>query len=505
MIMRIGVASEVIVIVGVAVMTVVVVGVPVMVVGVPVPVMVLSVPVMVVSVPVPMMVVGVPVMVVPVMVMTVPVMVMRVAIIHVKLGSSITCHFLKHQSTAEEMNEQEGKALGLLRFLRGSHFIRGLLSLLPVQRLDNALFAKVHVTPSPPSEAVLQVCIREEGVVTQSALRKEQEAAVRGVIPFWPSAGIGSERRLPLPSASWKKDTPSEPKPGGKRPRSDRYPVTWRGTEFPFEGRSAPPSSSSSPDLPRTAPDSEQTWREGRRVPLGRLPLPLEEATPERPRQGAPRPRRRVYIGNQAARWGLVKAELGWLSDEEVARVLLDVFIEKQMHQPGPSRTIQEADLDEAADINRDSAKEDNEQADLDSVPSLSVGSESTVTLSHPSSIGSIEDETDSSLFSAAGSASDSVSKYLVTASGRGERQSLPSPRAKTEPAEWESDSEGRAFSHRDPESKEAKNTGTDLAVLSESRAEGPARQRHSDGDIIRICVGEDGGTAYPEIKIGRS
>ncbi|XP_043533884.1 uncharacterized protein LOC122541314 [Chiloscyllium plagiosum] len=331
---------------------------------------------------------------------------------------------------------------------------------------------------------MLQVCIREEGVVTQSALRKEQEAAVRGVIPFWPSAGIGTERKLPLPSASWKKDTPSESKPGGKRPRSDR---------------SAPPSSSSSPDLPRTEPDSEQTWREGGRVPLGRLLLPLEEATRERPRRGAPHPRRRVCIGSQAARWGLVKAELGWPSDEEVARVLLDVFIEKQMHQPGPSRTVQEADLDEAADTNRDSAKEDNEQADLDSVPSLSVGSESTVTLSHPSSIGSIEDETDSSLFSDAGSASDGISKYPVTA-----RPSFPSPRAKTEPAEWESDSEGRAFSHRDPESKEAKNTGTDLAVPSEPRAEGPERQQPSDGDIIRICVGEDGGTAYPEIKIER-
>ncbi|XP_060706677.1 uncharacterized protein LOC132832612 [Hemiscyllium ocellatum] len=348
-------------------------------------------------------------------------------------------------------------------------------------------FAKAHVTPSPPSEAVLQVCIREEGVVTQSALRKEQEAAVRGVIPFWPSAGIGTERRLPLPSASWKKDTPSESKPGGKRPRSDR---------------SAPPSSSSSPELPRTAPDSEQTWRGGGRVPLARLPLPLEEATPERPRRGARHPRRRVYVGNQAARWGLVKAELGWPSDEEVARVLLDVFIEKQMHQPGPSRAVQEADLDEAADVNRDSAKEDNGQAELDSVPSLSVGSESTVTLSHPSSIGSIEDETDSSLFSGAGSASDSISKHPVTASGRAGRPSFP--RAKAEPAEWESDSEGRAFSHRDPEGKEAKNTGTDLAVPPEPRAEGPERQRPSDGDVIRICIGEDGGTAYPEIKIER-
>ncbi|XP_048472924.1 uncharacterized protein LOC109919963 [Rhincodon typus] len=298
--------------------------------------------------------------------------------------------------------------------------------------------------------------------MTQGAIRKEQDA-VCSVIPFWPSAAVGTETRLTLPSATWKKDDSGESKPRGKRSRSDRYPVTRDRIEFSLWERLARPRSSSSPDLPRATPDSDRNWPAGRRVPLGRLPLPLEEATPGRLRRGAPRPRSGVYIGDQAARWNRVKADLALPSDEEVARVLLDVFIEKRMHQPGPSHTVQETDLDVEADVSHDSAKEDNEQVDLDSVPSLSAGSESTVTLSHPSSIGSMEDETDNSLFSGAGSTSDSVSKYPLEES---------SPRAKAEPAEREPYSEGLGYGHhhgskdRHPETK---STETDRVVPSET------------------------------------
>ncbi|XP_078422912.1 uncharacterized protein LOC144695800 isoform X2 [Cetorhinus maximus] len=259
-------------------------------------------------------------------------------------------------------------------------------------------FVKIHVSPSSPNQAVLQVCIRDEGVVTHGAIRKEQEDA-HSTTPFWPSAAVGNERTLTSPHASWKMEVPSESKPKGKRSRSDR-------------------------------------------------------------------------------------------------------FIEKRMNQPGPSCTVRETGLNEEADVTRDSIKEDNEQDDLDSVPSLSAGSESTVTLSHPSSIGSFEDDTDISLFSGADSLSESAWKSPGTASRRPERLALLNPGGKVGPEEWESDSEGHRFDHHNSKNRDPypRNTEMEPTVPSEAI---PERQRSSIGEIIRVCVGGGGaGQTCPAIKI---
>ncbi|XP_041069014.1 uncharacterized protein LOC121291627 [Carcharodon carcharias] len=347
-------------------------------------------------------------------------------------------------------------------------------------------FVKIHVSPSSPNQAVLQVCIRDEGVVTHGAIRKEQEDA-HSTTPFWPSAAVGNERTHTSPPASWKMEVPSESKPRGKRSRSDRL---------------ARAGSSSSPDLPKAAPESEHALQVGGRVPLGRLPLPLEEATPGRPRRDGPRLRSRVFIGDQAARWNSLKADLGMPSDEEMARVLLDVFIEKRMNQPGPSCTVREMGLNEEADVTRDSVKEDNEQDDLDSIPSLSAGSESTVTLSHPSSIGSFEDDTDISLFSGADSLSESVWKSPGMASRRPECLALPNPGGKVGPEEWESDSEGHRFDHHNSKNRDPypRNTEMEPTVPSEAI---PERRRSSIGEIIPVCVGGGGaGQTCPAVKI---
>ncbi|XP_078073740.1 uncharacterized protein LOC144496961 [Mustelus asterias] len=346
-------------------------------------------------------------------------------------------------------------------------------------------FVKIHVSPSSPSQAVLQVCIREEGAVTHGAIRKEQGDA-QNTIPFWPAGAVGNERALSSPSASCKMEVPSDSKPRGRRLRS---------------GRLTRPGSSSSPDLPKRAQEGEPVSQAGRRVPLGRLPLPLEEATPGRPRRDSPRLGSRVFIGEQAARWSSVKAELGVLSDEEMARILLDVFIEKRMNQPESRCTIQEAGVDEGADVTHGSVKEDNDQDDLDSVPTLSEGSESTVTLSHPSSIGSLEEDTDVSLFSGVDSLSESASKSPGMVSRRSERLPLPSPAAKVEPEDWESASEGHRFDSKS-EDPQPRNTEMSPTVPADVPPEDPERRPSPDGEIIRVHVGDGGGSTCPAVKI---
>ncbi|GCB76224.1 hypothetical protein scyTo_0016534 [Scyliorhinus torazame] len=323
--------------------------------------------------------------------------------------------------------------------------------------------------------------------MTHGAIRKEQGDA-HNTIPFWPAGTVGNERTLTPPSASCKMEVPSESKPRGRRLRSDRL---------------VRPRSSSSPDLPKRVPESEPALQACRRVPLGRLPLPLEEARPGRPRREGLRLRSRVFIGDQAARWSSVKADLGMPSDEETARILLDVFIEKRMNQPELSCPIREAVLVEGADVTHDSVKEDNDQEDLDSVPTLSAGSESTVTLSHPSSIGSLEEDTDVSLFSGVDSLSESTLKSPRVASRKPEQLPLPSPVAKVEPEDWESGSEGHRFDHYSSKNKDPcpRNTEMDLTVPSVT-PEGLERRPSSDGEIIQVCIGDGIGSTCPSIKI---
>ncbi|XP_072331318.1 uncharacterized protein [Scyliorhinus torazame] len=260
-------------------------------------------------------------------------------------------------------------------------------------------FGKIHVSPSSPHQAVLQVCIREEGAMTHGAIRKEQGDA-HNTIPFWPAGTVGNERTLTPPSASCKMEVPSESKPRGRRLRSDR-------------------------------------------------------------------------------------------------------FIEKRMNQPELSCPILEAVLVEGADVTHDSVKEDNDQEDLDSVPTLSAGSESTVTLSHPSSIGSLEEDTDVSLFSGVDSLSESTLKSPRVASRKPEQLPLPSPVAKVEPEDWESGSEGHRFDHYSSKNKDPcpRNTEMDLTVPSVT-PEGLERRPSSDGEIIQVCIGDGIGSTCPSIKI---
>ncbi|XP_067830199.1 uncharacterized protein si:ch211-40k21.5 [Heptranchias perlo] len=185
-----------------------------------------------------------------------------------------------------------------------------------------------------------------------------------------------------------------------------------------------------------------------------------------------------------------------------MARILLDVFIEKCMNQPGPNLTVQEVGLDQEATGTCGSAKEDNEQCDLDSFPSLSAGSESTVTLSHPSSIGSFQDDTDADLFSGADSQSESNSKSPGRVRRRPERLPLPNHEAKEE-EEWDSGSESNRFERCNSRKKEVdlRNEEMTSTVPANRLPAGPESQGTSHGEIIQVYIGEGGEPTCPAIK----
>ncbi|XP_038671914.1 uncharacterized protein LOC119975984 [Scyliorhinus canicula] len=302
-----------------------------------------------------------------------------------------------------------------------------------------------------------------------------------------PSAMNGTLHFTVLHPARWKFQANRSPE--GDRLRSDRL---------------VRPRSSSSPDLPKRVPESEPALQACRRVPLGRLPLPLEEARPGRPRREGYGSGAVSSSATRQARWSSVKADLDMPSDEEMARILLDVFIEKRMNQPELRLPCPEAVLVEGADVTQDSVKEDNDQEDLDSVPTLSAGSESTVTLSHPSSIGSLEEDTDISLFSGVDSLSESTLKSPGVANRKPEQLPLPSPAAKVEPEDWESDSEGHRFDHYSSKNKDPcpRNTEMDLTVPSDVTPQGLEGRPSSDGEIIQVCIGDGVGSTCPSIKI---
>uniref|UniRef100_UPI00398E42BA uncharacterized protein isoform X2 n=1 Tax=Pristiophorus japonicus TaxID=55135 RepID=UPI00398E42BA len=276
----------------------------------------------------------------------------------------------------------------------------------------------------------------------------------------------------------------------------------------------ARPGTSSSPDLPKVVCESQRAGQAEGRVPLGRLMLPLEEASRGKPRRDGLRPRHGVFIGDQVARWNSVKANLSVRSDEEMAKMLLDVFIEKRMNQPGPSRAVREAGLDEGAAVTCDSVKDDNDDLDSFLSLSLSAGSESTVTLSHPSSmfpdvtfsprsIGSFEDDTDVDLYSGADSVSGSNSKSPGMASRRPEHLPLPNHEMKVEQEEWESGSESHRFERCNSKNREAdrSNAEMDPTVPTNTLPEEAERQRASDGEILQVCIGEGGVPTCPAIK----
>ncbi|XP_051899538.1 uncharacterized protein LOC127585870 isoform X2 [Pristis pectinata] len=343
-------------------------------------------------------------------------------------------------------------------------------------------FVKIHMSHASPSQSELEASCVEEGVVTRTALGKGDAARDAG--PFWPPAAIGKARRLAGRTPPWKRSRPEEPKPKGRRSRSDRSARHGAG--------------GSSPVLPKVGSDG--AGQAGEWVPLARLPLPLEEAS----RDTLRRQRHQIFIGDQRARWNSLRARLDVRSDEEMAKILLDVFIENQMNQPGPSCTfLQAGGPDERAAFTCDAV---TEQDDLDSFPSLSLsaGSESTVTLSHPSSIDSFEEDADADLCSGTDSPSGSSTRFPPAARRR------PRPllinhetRPEKEEGEWELSSENHRFKHCGWSSRESdlRNKGMDSTDSWKPPPKGLERQHSSDREIITVCIGEGGVPTCPAIK----
>ncbi|XP_062904342.1 uncharacterized protein LOC134346714 [Mobula hypostoma] len=341
-------------------------------------------------------------------------------------------------------------------------------------------FVKIHMSHASPSQNELEASCAEEVVVTHAALGKGD--AVHNTSSFWPPAAVSKVRRLAVRTQSWKKGRSEESKHKGRRSRSERS--ARHGT------------AGGCPVFPKVG--SDNTGQTAERVPLARLPLPLEEAS----RDVRRRQRHKIFIGDQRVRWNSLKTRLEVRSDEEMAKILLDVFIENQMNQPGPSCDFLEAAPDERAAITCDTV---TEQDDLDSFPSSqSAGSESTVTLSHPSSIDSFEEDADADLFSGTDSPSGSSSR-LPAAAHRRARTLLANHelRSEKEEGEWELGSKNHKFKRCTFSSKVSDQRNNEMEWIESSKALAKEPERHHslDREIIAVCIGEGGVPTCATIK----
>ncbi|XP_032872444.1 uncharacterized protein LOC116969771, partial [Amblyraja radiata] len=293
--------------------------------------------------------------------------------------------------------------------------------------------------------------------------------SVHDASPFWPTPTAGKMRRLVARPPPWQKGRPDDTKPKGRRSRSGR------NTRHGASGSRHAPA--------MVACEGGRRGQEGERVRLARLPLAAADP-------GGGRPwRAEIFIGEQQERWRCLKDRLELKTDEEMAKVLLDVFIENQMDLPGPSCTFLEDGADERTDFICDSVPE---QDDLDSYTSqsLSAGSESTITLSHPSSMDSFEDEAEAELFSGTDAQYGGNTRHrrprtlaLINHEGRRatpEGWELGGGNCKLEPCGWSS--RGSDPKHKETES------------MSSSRIlhKGLERQSSSDREIIAVCIGDE-------------
>ncbi|XP_069775773.1 uncharacterized protein [Narcine bancroftii] len=163
-------------------------------------------------------------------------------------------------------------------------------------------------------------------------------------------------------------------------------------------------------------------------------------------------------------------------------------FVENQKIQPGSSFAFLRTSRNYRG---TNTCEAITEQVDLDSFPSVSpsADSESTVTLSHPSSAGSFED-TDGELFSGTDSLPGSLARFPVDVV---RRSRVPVSVSQEEEEEWEPGGAERRLERDGWRDKEAlpRIKGADSIGRSKRLPKGLEKGCFSNRDIVAVCIGE--------------